>query len=269
MSIVERFAGKVVVVTGGASGIGLATARRLVAEGARVVIGDIDAVRLKAAESDLGDAVAGLRCDVRAEEDVESLMAMAESRFGGLHVAFANAGVGSLGLITDSSAADWARVVEVNLLGPMLTVKHAARRMPGGGSIIITASLNAVQPAVGMGAYCCSKAALAMLAQVAALELGPRRIRVNAIGPGLVRTALSEGMWLAPALIEEFADNAPLAAAITPDDVAGLVAFLASDEASSITGTLQLVDGGAHTRRYPDILAHFAETASASATPAP
>jgi NAD(P)-dependent dehydrogenase (short-subunit alcohol dehydrogenase family) len=99
----------------------------------------------------IGGAVAGLRCDVRAEDDVESLMAMAESRFGGLHIAFANAGVGTLGLITDSSAADWARVVVVNLLGPMLTVKHTARRMPDGGSIIITASLNAVRPAAGMG----------------------------------------------------------------------------------------------------------------------
>jgi NAD(P)-dependent dehydrogenase (short-subunit alcohol dehydrogenase family) len=265
MGNVERFAGKVAVITGGASGIGLATARRFVAEGARVVIGDVNADALAAAAKELGASAAAVRCDVRAEEDVANLMATAESRFGGVHVAFANAGVGALGLITDSSAADWKHVMDVNLLGPMLTVKHAARRMPEGGSIIITASLNAVQPAAAMGAYCCSKAALAMLAQVAALELGARRIRVNAIGPGLVRTPLSEGMWLAPALIEEFAENAPLAADITPEDVASLVTFLACDDASRITGTLQLVDGGAHTRRYPDILARFADAASASA----
>jgi NAD(P)-dependent dehydrogenase (short-subunit alcohol dehydrogenase family) len=264
MSTVDRLAGKVAVITGGASGIGLATARRFVAEGARVVIGDVNADALAAAERELGAAATAVRCDVRADGDVAGLMATAESRFGGLHVAFANAGVGSLGLITDSDAADWMRVMEVNLLGPMLTVKHAAPRMPENGSIIITASLNAVQPAAGMSAYCCSKAALAMLAQVAALELGPRGIRVNAIGPGLVRTPLSEGMWLAPALVAEFADNAPLAAAITPDDVAALVAFLASDDASRITGTLQLVDGGAHTRRYPDLLARFAEAAAAA-----
>jgi NAD(P)-dependent dehydrogenase (short-subunit alcohol dehydrogenase family) len=247
----------VAVVTGGASGIGLAAVRRFAAEGARVMIGDIDGDRLAAAESDLGGDVVGQRCDVCAESDVEALMAAAEDRFGGLHVAFANAGTGSIAPITDADAADWMRVIGVNLLGPLLTVKHAARRMHDGGSIILTASLNAVQPAVGMSAYCCSKAGLAMLAQVAALELGPRGIRVNAVGPGLVRTGLTEPMWLVPSIIAEFEENQPLGTAITPDDVAGLVAFLASDEASSISGSLQLIDGAAHTRRYPDLLAHL------------
>jgi NAD(P)-dependent dehydrogenase (short-subunit alcohol dehydrogenase family) len=142
-------------------------------------------------------------------------------------------------------------------VGPLLTVKHAARRMRDGGSIILTASLNAVQPAAGMSAYCCSKAGLAMLAQVAALELGPKGIRVNAIGPGLVRTGLTEPMWLVPSIIGEFEENQPRGTAITPDDVAGLVAFLASDEASAISGSLQLIDGAAHTRRYPDLLPHL------------
>lgn len=266
MTAVGRLAGKVAVVTGGASGIGLATVRRFAAEGASVMIGDIDADRLSAAESELGGDVVGQRCDVRAEGDVEALMAAAEDRFGGLHVAFANAGTGSIGLITDADAADWMRVIEVNLLGPLLTVKHAARRMRDGGSIILTASLNAVQPAAGMSAYCCSKAGLAMLAQVGALELGPRGIRVNAVGPGLVRTGLTEPMWLVPPIIGEFQENQPLGTAITPDDVASLVAFLASDEASSISGSLHLIDGAAHTRRYPDLLARIAEAAGAAGT---
>jgi NAD(P)-dependent dehydrogenase (short-subunit alcohol dehydrogenase family) len=264
-----RLAGKVAVVTGGASGIGLAAVRRFVAEGARVVIGDIDGDRLSAAEPDLGDAVVRHRCDVRAENDVEALMAAAEDRFGALHVAFANAGTGSIAPIMDADPADWMRVIEVNLLGPLLTVKHAARRMPHGGSIILTASLNAVQPAAGMSAYCCSKAGLAMLAQVAALELGRNGIRVNAIGPGLVRTGMTEAMWLAPSIIGEFEENAPLGTAITPDDVAGLVAFLASDEAAAISGSLYLIDGAAHTKRYPDLLARLAEAArAAGAAPA-
>jgi len=268
MTTVGRLVGKVAVVTGGASGIGLASARRLAAEGARVVICDIDGDRLAAAESELGGDVLARRCDVRAEDDVEALMAAAEDRFGGLHVAFANAGTGSIAPTTDADTADWMRVIEVNLLGPLLTVKHAARRMRDGGSIILAASLNAVQPAAGMSAYCCSKAGLAMLAQVAALELGPKGIRVNAIGPGLVRTALTEPMWLVPSIIGEFAENQPLGTAIPPDDVASLVAFLASDEASSISGSLHLIDGAAHTRRYPDLPARLADAAPATgATP--
>src|SRR5215813_12039835 len=136
MTTVGRLVGKVAVVTGGASGIGLASARRLAAEGARVVICDIDGDRLAAAESELGGDVLARRCDVRAEDDVEALMAAAEDRFGGLHVAFANAGTGSIAPTTDADTADWMRVIEVNLLGPLLTVKHAARRMRDGGSII-------------------------------------------------------------------------------------------------------------------------------------
>jgi NAD(P)-dependent dehydrogenase (short-subunit alcohol dehydrogenase family) len=154
-------------------------------------------------------------------------------------------------------------VLEVDLIGPLLTTKHASRHMSAGGSIILTASLNAVQPAAGMSAYCCSKAGVAMLAQVAALELGPRGVRVNAIGPGLVRTPLTEGMWTMPSIVDEFNENAPLATDTSADDVANLVTFLASDEASSITGTLQLIDRGAHTKRYPDLPARLAGSAPA------
>src|SRR2546422_6385082 len=147
MTTDERLAGKVAIVTGGASGIGLATVRRFVAAGARVAIGDLDADGLAAAASELGDAVIGHRCDVRVESDVEALVAAAVEQFGAVHVVFANAGIGSMAPIVDTDPAEWMRVIEVNLLGPLLTVKHAARHMPDGGSIILTASLNAVQPA--------------------------------------------------------------------------------------------------------------------------
>ena len=248
-----RLEGKVAVVTGGASGIGLATARRFVAEGACVMIADLNADVLATVEAELGDAVAGVRADVSNEGDVEALVAATVDRFGAVHVAFANVGVGSMAPITEVDVADWMRVVEVNLLGPVLAIKHAAQQMPDGGSIVLTASLNAVQPAAGMSAYCCTKAAVAMLAKVAAMELGPRGIRVNAIGPGLVRTGLTDAMWLAPAVVQEFAENAPLGGGITADDVANLVTFLASDESRWISGELHLVDGGAHTKRYPDL----------------
>jgi NAD(P)-dependent dehydrogenase (short-subunit alcohol dehydrogenase family) len=256
---IGRLSGKVAVVTGGASGIGLATARRFAAEGARVMIGDIEGERAAAGAAELGDAVASRPCDVRSESEVDALFAEASERFGGVQVAFANAGIGSFGPVVDADVPEWLRVLEVNLVGPLLTIKHAARRMEQGGSIIVTASLNAVQPAVGMGAYCCSKAGLAMLAQVAALELGPQGIRVNAIGPGLVRTGLTESMWLIPRIVEEFDENAPLATTTSADDVANLVTFLASDESSSVSGTLQLIDRAAHTMRYPNLPARLAE----------
>jgi NAD(P)-dependent dehydrogenase (short-subunit alcohol dehydrogenase family) len=265
MTTSERLDGKVAIVTGGASGIGLATARRFVAEGARVMLGDIDDDRLAAASAELGDVIAVQRADVRAEADVEALVAATVDRFGRLDIAFANAGVGSFAQVIDVEVTEWMRVVEINLLGPLLTVKHTARHMDGGGSIILTASLNAVQPAEGMSAYCCSKAALAMLAEVAAMELGPKGIRVNAIGPGLVRTNLTEAMWLLPGIVEDFDQNAPLATTTSAEDVAGLVTFLASDDAASISGTLQLIDRGAHTRRYPEMLKHIRRAMEGSA----
>ena len=264
MNLTERVAGKVALVTGGASGIGLATARRFAAEGAHVVVGDVDAAAL-ATLAAADPEIVGQPCDVRLESDVEALAATAVDRFGGLDLAFANAGTGSFAPLTDIDAADWMRVVEVNLLGPVLTIKHAARRMRDGGSIVITASLNAIQPAPGMSAYCCTKAAAAMLAEVAAMELGPRRIRVNAIGPGLVRTGLTEAMFHMPGIVEDFDENAPLATDTSADDVASLVTFLASDESASITGTLQLIDRGAHTKRYPDVLAHLAALPASTA----
>ena len=252
-----RLEGKVAVVTGGGSGIGLAAVRRLVADGARVAVGDLDRARLAAVADDLGDTVVTVAGDVTLEADVAALVAAAVDSFGRLDVAFANAGIGGFARVVDSDADDWMKVVSVNLLGPMLLIKHAGRAMADGGSIVITASLNAVQPADGMSAYCCSKAGAAMLAQVAAMELGPRGIRVNAVGPGLVRTPLTEGMWLVPPIVDDFAANQPIPDGITPDDVAALVAWLASDEARFISGTLQLVDGAAHTKRYPDMPKHL------------
>lgn len=250
----RRLAGKVAVVTGGASGIGRATVERFVAEGARVVVGDLDEATLSALGDALGDGVAVQRCDVTAEADVDALTQLAVDRFGRLDVAFANAGIGSAQRLVDADFDQWARVLDVNLTGPFLTIKHAARRMVDGGSIIVTASLNAVQPGIGMGAYCASKAGVAMLTEVAALELGPAGIRVNAIGPGFVRTALTEGAFLLPAIVEGYEENTPMGRHAHPAEIAGLVAYLASDESSFVSGSLQLIDGGAHTMRYPDII---------------
>ena len=176
-----------------------------------------------------------------------------------LDIAFANAGIGAVQRVVDADLDLWKQVLDVNLTGPFLTVKHAARRMEQGGSIVITASLNAVQPGIGMGAYCSSKAGVAMLAQVAALELGPAGIRVNAVGPGLVRTGLTEGGFMVPGIVEGYEENTPLGRHAQPEEIAGLVAWLASDEASYVSGSLYLIDGGAHTMRYPDLIGIFSQ----------
>lgn len=248
-----RFTDKVALVTGGASGIGLESTRRFVAEGAQVAVVDLDEAKLAAVAEELGDAVLTHRADVSSEDDVAAAVDATIERFGRLDVVYANAGIGGGGRITDMSLADWQRVLDINLTGPMLLIKHAAPKMNDGGSILVTASLNAVQAGHGMGAYCASKAGVAMLVRVAAMELGPRGIRVNAIAPGFVMTPLTEGVQLVPQILDEYVDNTVLGRYAAPAEIAALAAFLASDDAGFITGTLQLIDGGAANNRYPDI----------------
>ena len=254
-----RFDGKVAVITGGASGIGLATTRRIVAEGGQVVVGDLAPEGLAAVAEELGDAVATVQGDISLEADVVALVEAATSTFGRLDIAFANAGIGSIARLADLSLDEWNRVLAVNLTGPYLLIKHAAPRLPAGGSIVVTASLNAVQAGIGMGAYCASKAGVKLLVEVAAMELGSAGVRVNAVAPGLVMTPLTQGVTMLPAVLDDYVENTTLKRYAEPEEIAGLVAFLASDEASYITGTLQLIDGGAHTGRYPDILGHLSE----------
>jgi 3-oxoacyl-[acyl-carrier protein] reductase len=225
------------------------------------MVADLDVDRLASVQEELGDAVGVYTADVRIESDVRGLVEACGRRFDSLDILFANAGIGGFSPIVEADVVEWMAVIEINLLGPLLAIKHAAPQMGHGGSIVLTASLNAVQPASGMSAYCCSKSALAMLAEVAALELGPSGIRVNAVAPGLVQTGLTEGMWLLPSLVDEFIENAPLGTHPTAEDVANLVAFLASDESRHISGSLHLIDGGAHTKRYPDVMKHLQEFA--------
>ncbi|HEX9259383.1 MAG TPA: glucose 1-dehydrogenase [Acidimicrobiales bacterium] len=252
-----RIEGKVAVVTGAASGIGLGIAKRFVAEGARAVISDVDADRLGIAAGELGPAALAVPGSVTSEADVEALMRAAHDHFGGLDIVVANAGGGGFSMLVDHDLAEWQRILELNLTGAFLTVKHAGRRIADGGSIVTIASLNAVQPAEGMAAYCAAKAGVAMLVKVAAMELGQRRIRVNAIGPGLVETAATAAFWAVPGVVDEFVQNSTVGRFAQPDDVASLALFLASDESTFVSGALHLVDGGAATRRYPDLPGAF------------
>jgi NAD(P)-dependent dehydrogenase (short-subunit alcohol dehydrogenase family) len=250
----ERLSGKVALVTGAASGIGKGIATRYASEGARLVVGDIDPAGLDALVAELGpERCAALTADVTSEDDDAALAALAIERFGRLDIAVANAGAGHFAMVVDQDLADWRRVIDLCLTGVFLTVKHAARHMGEGGSIIAIASLNAVQPSAGMSAYCAAKAAVAMFCRVAAMELGPAGVRVNAIAPGLVRTTATGPFWEMPGIVEEFLDNTTVGRFAEPDDVAALAAFLASDESSFCSGSLYPVDGGAATKRYPDL----------------
>ena len=258
--------GRTALVTGAAAGIGRAIVARLVADGATVIAGDIDEGGLATLTSEHGDSVVPSRCDVTSEDSVAALCDLATGR-GGLDIAVANAGRGSFGAIVEQPLSEWQSIIDLCLTGVFLTIKHAAGAMNDGGSIITVSSLNAIQPAAGMSAYCTAKAGVAMLSKVAAMELGHRGIRVNSVAPGLVETNATAAFWELPGVVEEFVDNTTLGRHGVPADVANLVGFLASDASTFMSGGLYTIDGGAATKRYPDLPAAMARLAADSEPP--
>jgi NAD(P)-dependent dehydrogenase (short-subunit alcohol dehydrogenase family) len=250
----SRFVERVAFVTGGASGIGLAAARRLAAEGARVALFDLDESDLRAAASAVGEGTLALRGDVSSSDDVRRAYDEVERAWGRLDVVFANAGVNGVWAALDDLAVDeWDTTIAVNLRGTFLTVKHALPLLKrgGGGSVVVTSSVQGTRvfSNAGASAYATSKAAQVAFAKMAAHELGPHGIRVNVICPGYIPTGI-------PANTEERNDDVGLPVETpegsrpltdspgTVEQVAALVAFLASDEAGHITGTPVWIDGG-------------------------
>lgn len=247
---------KVALVIGGGSGLGRAIALAFVAEGYSVTVADLNPEAAAATAAEFGGASAGV--NVTDEGGIEALLTEVKEREGRLDTVVNTAGMSSFGPITDHDVAEWRNVIDINLVGAMIVIKHAARVMGAGASIISLTSLNGRQPGSGVSAYCSAKAGLSMLTGVAALELGPKGIRVNAIAPGLVITPLTEGMQLIPGIEEDYVENTPIGRSGTPEDIAQAAVYLASDKASWITGEVLDINGGAHLMRYPDIGKHLA-----------
>jgi 3-oxoacyl-[acyl-carrier protein] reductase len=244
------------VVVGGASGIGRAVAHALAADNCRVTVADRNAEGARAVATQLGAPHTAATVDVTDEDTVRALFEQADA----LDAVVNTAGYSGVGLITDLAVADFRSVVDVCLTGAFLVIKHGAPRLRDGGALVSISSLNGRQPAAAMSAYCAAKAGLSMLTQVAALELAPRGIRVNAVAPGFVHTPLTEPATKIPGVLEEYLENTPLGRAGTPEDIAEAVVFLC--KATWLTGEVLDLNGGAHMKRYPDILSHVMKLAA-------
>jgi NAD(P)-dependent dehydrogenase (short-subunit alcohol dehydrogenase family) len=238
----EELAGKVAIVTGGAGGIGRATAALLVAEGANVVVADIDAEEGERVAAELGSAAASCQTDVSDIDQVQALVDFAVERFGGLDVMFNNAGIGSpLKRFLSDDLGDFSQIMGVNLFGVIAGSQRAARYMKdnGGGCIINNASIAAINAGAGMISYRASKAAIAHATKCMAIDLAPYAIRVNCLTPAHIRTGITN-YDMGPVLRY----MQPLEREAQPEDVANAVAFLASDRAAQVTGIVLPIDGG-------------------------
>ena len=246
--ITWSFAGKVALASGGASGIGRAAAAAWIAAGARVGLFDQSAERLEETAGALGrEALATVAGDVSDEGDCERAVAETLARFGRLDILLNSAGTGAMGRVWDLEPLVWDRVLAVNLRGTFLLTRAASRWMveqKRPGRIINIASTNATVPSAGHSPYCASKAGVVALTQVAALELAPHRVTVNAIAPGPVDTNLTAPLFSMPGAREEFLRHVPLGRMGRAEDIAHAILFLSSEAAEWVTGQCFYVDGG-------------------------
>lgn len=251
-----RLEGKVAVITGGVSGIGLGTVELFVAEGAKVVAADIQDEKGAMLEQRFPVTVRYAHCDVTLEDEIAAAAQLAKSEFGGLDILFNNAGISdAMRTIPEIDAERWAWIYNVLVRGPALGMKHAVPLMleRGGGSIVNTASIAGLQAGWGPIAYSSAKAAVIHMSKVAAAQLSPQRIRVNAICPGLIATSIfgaslgmpRQGADQLAALVATHADKVqPVPKAGMPEDIAQAALYLASDASAFVTGTHLVVDGG-------------------------
>ena len=252
-----RFDGKSALITGAANGIGLACAARFAADGAHVVLADIDGVKAQAAAQDLraqGYSAIAVTCDVTDRADVEAAVAAAVKAFGALDIMVSNAGIASGAPFIDMTDALFDRVIAVNLRSVFIGGQCAARQMIAqktGGAIINMSSVNAQMAIPGLAAYGASKGGINQLTRVMAVELAPHGIRVNAIGPGTILTELARKAVLGDkASRHKVLSRTPLGRAGEPAESASVAAFLASGDAAYVTGQVIYPDGGRMALNY-------------------
>jgi NAD(P)-dependent dehydrogenase (short-subunit alcohol dehydrogenase family) len=245
----QNLAGKIAVITGGSSGIGLATAKRFVEEGAHVVITGRREKELNEAAIFIGRNVTTVAGDVSRVEDLDRLYAVVKEKHGHIDALFANAGAGTVAPLTVATEAHFDETFDVNVKGLFFTVQKALPLFKDGGSIILTSSVSNVLGLPGFSVYAASKAAVRNFARAWTLELKDRKIRVNSMSPGPTETpALEKTTGLtreqAEQAASQFASQIPLGRRGQPEEIAAAVVFLASDESSFITGVDLAVDGG-------------------------
>jgi meso-butanediol dehydrogenase / (S,S)-butanediol dehydrogenase / diacetyl reductase len=236
--------GRAAVVTGGGSGIGRATCRRMTEEGAQVAVLDVDGDAAEAVAKEIDGAAYAV--DVGDPDGLRAAVDAAALELGGLSVMYNNAGTASFNRMHEYDPAEWERVLRVNLTGVWAGFRAAVPHLlaGGGGSVVSTASISGTRPAAGEGPYAASKAAVAALTASAALEYGPT-IRVNAVSPGMIRTTLTAPWFeFMPDQEERFEKGTPVGRVGEPGDVADVVVFVCSDLARFVTGQNIVVDGG-------------------------
>ena len=244
-----NFVGKVVLVTGGSSGIGRATSLLFARHGAKVVIGDINPTGEETVEKikrEKGDAIF-VPTDVRDAEQVQNLVATAVKTYGGLNCAFNNAGVlPAMALLADTEESAFDQTFAVDVKGVFLAMKHEIQQMlkTGGGAIVNTASIAGLIAEQGISSYVAAKHAVIGLSKAAAIEYASQGIRINAIAPGLVQTPMTKHWYDDPATRQFFTANTPLGRFAQPEEIAYMVLFLSSDLASFAVGQTFTVDGG-------------------------
>lgn len=244
-----KLAGKIALVTGGSSGMGLATARRFVVEGASVIITGRRQAKLDEAVAAIGGAIEGFQADIASMADLEKLRAHIASKHGRVDVIFANAGGGTLGAFGEVTEADFDRTMAINLKGTFFTVQTLLPLIPNGGSVILNGSIAASRGLPAFTVYSASKAAIRSFARTWTTDLGSRRIRVNTLAPGTIVTPImSEQAGFSDAEVEgfyaEFEKRTPLGRNGQPDEIASVAVFLASDDSSFVSGIELHVDGG-------------------------